>query len=533
MVKKSYGFLDPIIFLQTFISQIMNSMVMDNENNKSSHDVNIEAIGLAVSECFESSYRDEYNVVGTLDHEAYACMIVDIKNKIGGNFSRDSSDNANVLRVINTRCPFGKSVTHAPELCTMTSSVFGGIAARNFGYAKVILEKRIALGDRTCEVSIYTNIDEAASFDGDEYRRDKDAIHARLGKSRGEKIIRARDNRLWCDIVEQPSDAVNTPDLVAVSPAMRSILETIKVVAHTKASVLISGETGVGKEIVARRIHAMSQRGSMSFIPVNCGSIPESLIESILFGHERGAFTGAYEVHRGLFEQADGGTLFLDELDSLPFAAQSRLLRVLQDGEFDRVGGKHRLSADVRVIAAASTRLHELVNNGSFRRDLYYRINVVPINIPPLRERPQDITPLLSHVIMKITKKYGKPAVTLSDDVIRQALRYEWPGNVREMENILEHSFLFSQGETLTKIMLYQEKTHGACQPTEQVDIFPLKEARQRSAAQVESVIIREALARSHGNVTGAAKILGITPRAVHQKLKSNNIDPDEYRLKK
>jgi transcriptional regulator with PAS, ATPase and Fis domain len=173
-----------------------------------------------------------------------------------------------------------------------------------------------------------------------------------------------------------------------------------------------------------------------------------------LFGHERGAFTGAYEVHHGLFERAEKGTLFLDEVDSLPLAAQARLLRVLQEGEFDRVGGKQSLRADVRVIAAGSNRLAELVTNGGFRKDLFYRLNVVPINIPPLRERPEDISPLVDHFLAKLSVKYGKEIRAVSQAAMMEALAYDWPGNIRELENVLERSFLFSPGNVITKLMV-------------------------------------------------------------------------------
>lgn len=311
---------------------------------------------------------------------------------------------------------------------------------------------------------------------------------------------------------------------------MLDALKTIKVVAPTTATVLITGETGVGKEVIARRIHALSERWNRNFVAVNCGAIPENLVETTLFGHERGAFTGAYEVHHGLFEQAEGGSLFLDEIDSLPLAAQARLLRVLQGGEFERVGGKQRLSANVRVIAAASTRLDKFIVEGTFRMDLYYRINVVPILLPPLRERREDILPLVNHILAQLSAKYNKVIKALSDAAIARVMQYDWPGNVRELENVLERSFLFSPGPVMTELLLPQTGDGIVASVGQAVDPLSLKEAKQRAAEQVETLILKEALTRFHGNVSEVAKSLGLTPRAIHQKLNLYGIDPNSYR---
>jgi transcriptional regulator with PAS, ATPase and Fis domain len=310
---------------------------------------------------------------------------------------------------------------------------------------------------------------------------------------------------------------------------MLNALEIVKVVAPTTATVLITGETGVGKEVIARRIHALSERWNRNFVAVNCGAIPENLVETTLFGHERGAFTGAYEVHHGLFEQAEGGSLFLDEIDSLPLAAQARLLRVLQGGEFERVGGKQRLSADVRVIAAASMRLDKFIAEGTFRKDLYYRINVVPILLPPLRERREDILPLVNHILEQLSAKYRKVIKALSEAAIARVLQYEWPGNVRELENVLERSFLFSSGPIMSELLLPQAigvVSASSCQPAD----LSLKEVKQRAGEQVEAVILKEALTRFCGNVSEVAKSLGLTPRAIHQKINLHSIDPNDYR---
>lgn len=529
MPDKLFSHLNPILFLQTFVAQSVEVSAKIGRGNGNDRLNYIEQLGLTASGCFETAYRQELAQDGPLDHDKYADMIVEIKNKIGGNFSRASSE-PGMVRVVNTRCPFGEAVMQAPELCKMTSSVFGGIAARNFGYAKVILDKRIAVGNGMCEARIYTDPKIAADFEGDEYHREQDVIRGKSAAVKAQIIRERRAGKVWCGVTpNQPEDA-DKPFVVAKFPAMLNALKTIKVVAPTTATVLITGETGVGKEVIARRIHALSERWNRNFVAVNCGAIPENLVETTLFGHERGAFTGAYEVHHGLFEQAEGGSLFLDEIDSLPLAAQARLLRVLQGGEFERVGGKQRLSANVRVIAAASTRLDKFIAEGTFRMDLYYRINVVPILLPPLRERREDILPLVNHILAQLSAKYNKVIKALSDAAIARVMQYDWPGNVRELENVLERSFLFSPGPVMTELLLPKTGDGIVASVGQAVDPLSLKEAKQRAAEQVETLILKEALTRFHGNVSEVAKSLGLTPRAIHQKLNLYGMDPNSYR---
>ncbi len=521
MPDKLFSHLSPILFLQTFVAQSIE--VSSKMNDSKTNDRNyIELLGLTASNCFETAYRENLEQDEPLDLDMYANMIVGIKNKIGGNFSRTSSE-PGMVRVINTRCPFGDAVMQAPELCKMTSSLFGGIAARNFGYAKVILDKRIALGDGKCDARIYTDPKQAASFAGDEYRRERGVIHGGAATVKANITKDMRQGKVWCGAREPEN--TNIPLIIAVSQAMRDTIETVKVVAPTTASVLITGETGVGKEVIARRIHDMSERWNKDFVAVNCGAIPENLVETTLFGHERGAFTGAHEVHHGLFEQAEGGSLFLDEVDSLPHATQVRLLRVLQSGEFDRVGGKQRLSTNVRLITAASMRLDEFITNGTFRLDLYYRINVVPIFLPPLRERRDDILPLINHILGKLSERYQKVINKLSETAITQVMQYDWPGNVRELENVLERSFLFSVGPIMS--MLFMPHTKDSAPKNARLDYgVSLKEAKQ----QAEAKLLKQTLRRFHGNVSEVAKALDVTPRAIHQKINLHKIDISNYR---
>ncbi|NIP74210.1 MAG: AAA domain-containing protein, partial [Gammaproteobacteria bacterium] len=299
----------------------------------------------------------------------------------------------------------------------MTASVFGGISARNFGYAKVELRKRIATNHDCCDVCIYIDPRAAANRPGDEYRCEGDTIVSSSDSAQVRARVEAKLREAWCPAPsENRGDQPRPPpSIVAESAAMRAALEAVETVAPTRATVLVTGETGVGKELIARATHAMSPRAARDLLAVNCGAIPENLVESALFGHEKGAFTDAYNVHHGYFERANEGTLFLDEIDCLPIPAQARLLRVLQDGEFERVGGRHTMHTDVRIVAASNQELEEAVEQGQFRRDLYYRLNVVPIRLPPLRERIDDISPLVNHFLARLAEKYDTPLKALHD----------------------------------------------------------------------------------------------------------------------
>jgi DNA-binding NtrC family response regulator len=290
----------------------------------------------------------------------------------------------------------------------------------------------------------------------------------------------------------------------------------------------VTGETGVGKEVIARAIHALSDRADRDLLAVNCGAILETLIESALFGHEKGAFTDAYNVHHGFFERADRGTLFLDEIDCLPLSAQARLLRVLQEGDFERVGGRQTLSADVRIIAASNQQLEKLVEDGSFRRDLFYRLNVVPLHIPPLRERTDDLAPLVHHFLRRLAERYGRSPKVLGQPAWPKILNYSWPGNLRELENVLERAFLFSDGPVITDVEL--PALPGPGEGTADGELN-LKTLRQQALRQAETQVLVQALKRLRGNVSAVARCMDITPRAVHMRLKSLGIDPAAFRI--
>jgi len=533
MSSKSLEELNPINFLQTFVIQSAKVAGQVGCPSCESNHSYIEHLGLAASSCFEQTYREQNALDNKLSLDEYSDLILSIKNRIGGNFSRATSE-PGVVRVVNTRCPFGDAVKEAPELCRMTSSVFGGIAARNFGYAKVALNKRLATNDGMCEVCIYTDRESAAQYDGDEYETEADGVVVSNSVSAGPAVRFEQGlEKFWCHTTQCKPNSKDRPKtfVVAESAVMRNIFDAVELVAATDASVQITGETGVGKEWIARATHALSQRWQQPFIAVNCGAIPDNLMESALFGHEKGAFTGAYNVHHGYFERADQGTLFLDEIDSLPVSAQAKLLRILQEGEFERVGGRQTLKSHVRTICASSRNIEQMVASGEFRQDLFYRLSVVPIHIPPLRERLEDLSALVNHFLRKLADKYQRKPKVLSDTAWMMAMSYSWPGNVRELENILERAFLFTRGQVIDKIDVTVSSTQPSSQPNE-INHLNLRAVKKQAAMELEQKIIHAGLNRFSGNVSQVARSMGITPRAVHQKLKAHGIDASVYRKK-
>jgi DNA-binding NtrC family response regulator len=301
--------------------------------------------------------------------------------------------------------------------------------------------------------------------------------------------------------------------LVAHSPAMKKLIHMIHKVAPSSATVYIHGETGSGKELVARAIHESSPRSAMPFIKVNCSALPETLLESELFGYEKGAFTGASAQKPGRFEIANGGTIFLDEIGDISPLIQLKLLRIIQQKEFERLGGTQTIPLDVRIITATNKNLEDLVASGSFREDLYYRLNVIPLTVPPLRERRDDLKELID-VFIRLSS--GNNPKTLSKDALDALMKYHWPGNVRELENIIERIIVISDG-TMIALPDIPEKilqpSSNKCLPlTEQVE-------------DAEERVIRKALAESGGNVTQAAESLGISRRSLHRKINKFEIE--------
>ena len=315
--------------------------------------------------------------------------------------------------------------------------------------------------------------------------------------------------------------AVGERPIVAASEAMASVLELCERAAEFKSTVLLTGESGTGKEVLARAIHAQSPRRDEAFVAVNCGAIPENLLESELFGHVRGAFTGATRARRGLVAEAHGGTLFLDEIGELPVGLQVKLLRVLQEEEIRPVGDSKSHAVDVRVIAATARDLAEEVRRGHFREDLFYRLDVLRIHIPPLRERPVDIPLLADHFVARFRETLGKPLEGLAEGVLERLVAYTWPGNVRELENVLERAAILARGRWITVDDLPENLTAPAG-PAQAVEpgSLDLRAARRR----FESEWIRRALRAADGNRTHAARLLGISHRALLYKLKEYGI---------
>ncbi len=307
-------------------------------------------------------------------------------------------------------------------------------------------------------------------------------------------------------------------NIVGRSPAMQEIFATITRIAPTRATVLLAGESGVGKDLIARAIHFHSPRRDKPFVKINCTALPENLMESELFGYEKGAFTGAVVGKPGKFEQADTGTVMLDEIGDVPPAIQVKLLRVLQERELERLGSNKTKHVDVRVIAATNVDLRVALENGTFREDLYYRLNVLPLNIPPLRQRKVDIPYLADHFVKKVAKEMGRPC-TISDEALDRLMAYDWPGNVRELENAIERSIVLCNGEVLRADDIKLDTNRS--RPPQSTDFLP----PGMNLDQYEQSIIREALRRANGNKSQAARLLGITRNALRYRLTQMGIE--------
>lgn len=304
--------------------------------------------------------------------------------------------------------------------------------------------------------------------------------------------------------------------IIGQTPKIQEVLQTIKKIAPTDSTVLVTGETGVGKELVAREIHSRSQRREYPFVKVNCAAIPETLLESELFGYEKGAFTGAVANKPGRFELAHKGTIFLDEIGEMPLHLQAKLLGVIQDKSFERVGGVKTIRVDIRIIAATNQDLHSAIQAGRFRSDLFYRLNVVPIYIPPLRERKEDLILLVDYFLKKFSTKYKKRVEGVSAEMMASFSQYHWPGNIRELENVLERMVLMSESDTLTLTELPAE-IRGT---TQTVEAPTLKEKVETISHLTEKQMIIEALNKMGQNRTRAARLLGISRRTLQNKIK-------------
>jgi two-component system response regulator AtoC len=345
-----------------------------------------------------------------------------------------------------------------------------------------------------------------------------DEVVLALRKAEEREALR-RENRA---LKEEIRKEHQFESILAKSDAMRDIFKTIAKIADFKTTVLISGESGVGKELVARALHKRSTRKGGPFVAINCGAIPENLLESELFGHRRGAFTDANADKRGLFEEADCGTLFLDEIGELPLALQVKLLRVLQDETIRRLGDTRDIKVDVRIVAATHRDLAADVKAGRFREDLYYRLNVLALHVPPLRERKEDTQLLVDHFLARNNARLGTDIRGVDPEARRLLLEYPWPGNVRELENTIERAMVLAEGEVLSAADL-PERVRDAQDPI-QMQLASGELSVKKATRVVEEVLIRRALQRTKGNRTKAAEVLEISHRALLYKIKNYKI---------
>ena len=297
---------------------------------------------------------------------------------------------------------------------------------------------------------------------------------------------------------------------------MKNVLHKVEKVSSTDATVLILGESGTGKELLARAIHNISNRSDRPLVKVNCSALPANLIESELFGHEKGSFTGATSRKIGRFELADGSTIFLDEIGDLPLELQPKILRVIQEGEFERIGDAKTIKVDVRIMAATNRKLDQEIKNGNFREDLYYRLNVFPINIPPLRERKEDISLLINYFVNKYSRKVGKKIDTISQNMIEKLTEYSWPGNIRELENIIERAVITNEGNKLNLNDVLPKS-----------DSLKTSETELQTLDELERQHITKVLNKTNWQVSGekgAAKILGLKRTTLEARMKKLNI---------
>ncbi|HGJ67161.1 TPA: sigma-54-dependent Fis family transcriptional regulator [bacterium] len=313
----------------------------------------------------------------------------------------------------------------------------------------------------------------------------------------------------------------NFGEIVGASEKMKSVFERLQKIAKTDSSVMIYGESGTGKEMVARAIHFQSNRHDKAFVRVNCGALAEGVLESELFGHEKGSFTGAVKRKLGRFELADKGTIFLDEIGEIPLSTQVKLLRILQEREFERVGGEETLTIDVRVIAATNRNLMKLVEEGKFREDLFYRLQVIPMELPPLRERIEDIPMLVEHFLQKKSLQLNKKQPHVSEKALKELIKYSWPGNVRELENVIERAVVLCDDDEIglsdLPILLGDQNKTTLSLPREDLTL-------DNALEDLERQLIGRALEKSKGVKTEAARILGLKTSALYYKLEKYNL---------
>jgi len=332
--------------------------------------------------------------------------------------------------------------------------------------------------------------------------------------------------RLSSEVREHREKALAKYDIIGASDVMKALKNDIQRAAPSNSWVLITGENGTGKEFVAHNIHLLSSRSSRPFVEVNCAAIPDELIESELFGHEKGAFTGALLKKKGKFDIADTGTIFLDEIGDMSMRTQAKVLRILQEQTFERVGGTELIKVDVRVIAATNKDLKEEIQKGNFREDLYYRLNVIPLVVPPLRRRPEDISLLIEHFLREASRKSGVETIKADNSVMRRLSEYAWPGNVRELKNLVERLVIMSPGPTIT-INDLPSYISGEETTDDHLGLFSRSLLRDARSSFEKEFIVRK-LKANGGNIARTAEAIGIERSHLYRKIKSYGIEPED-----
>ncbi|MDA8308783.1 MAG: sigma-54 dependent transcriptional regulator [Deltaproteobacteria bacterium] len=350
------------------------------------------------------------------------------------------------------------------------------------------------------------------------------------------KALRVADLEDHVKLLRRQVDRYQYGELIARSKKMRDLIQFGEQIAQTPSTVIIYGETGTGKELIANLIHKKSPRAGKPFVTIDCTSLPENLLESELFGHERGAFTGAVGLKKGLFEVANGGTVFLDEIGEIPVIIQAKILRVLESQTFRRVGGEKYIPTDVRIISATNRDLKKFVQEKRFRSDLYYRLNVVPIHLPPLRERREDIFPLIEYFVQLMNKKIGRRISTVSNEALKPLIEYDWPGNIRELRNIIEHMAITTDGPSITTKHLpveikglqpgfgLPEANNGSSMEAE-TSLPDFKEAKKALIENFEKDYIRKLLEIHGGNVSRSAREIGTQRSSLQRLMRKYGID--------
>jgi len=404
-------------------------------------------------------------------------------------------------------------------LCDVQMPGMSGLQLLNEVRDKVVNEQTFVMMSAFGTLDTVIECLKAGAYDYISKPFKKDEIRLTLAKAVERERLRGRVHELEAALQE----TFHFQNIVARSPAMHKVFELLRKIADYRTMVLIEGESGTGKELVARALHYSSNRRDEAFVAVNCGAIPENLLESELFGYVKGAFTDASRDKRGLVEEADGGTLFLDEVGELPLPLQVKLLRVLQEQEIRRVGSAQTTKVDIRVVTATIRNLEEEVRAGRFREDLFYRLTVIPVRLPALRERPEDIPLLAQHFVAKINQRHGTSAEGFTPPALRALVSYDWPGNVRELENLIERLILLSDQPIIGREAL-PAILHERSDPTRSTVIdgeFSVKKATRR----IEEILISRALDHTGGNRSKAAKLLEISNRALLYKIKDYGID--------